>query len=620
MTRFDLARSSQRAFPALLLPAVLAALTACGGGGGGSSESSAVPVAATTSSNSNGSTSDTGAPSASTSASAAGTGAPTVTSQAVIGSNGYVIWLSKGEAVRLAHQATFGPTEALVKEIESYGATGWITSQIAKRTSRYTHGGDSLIHTHTSTTSFCEQTAYKGSTCWRDWYSTQPLLWDFYRNAVGSPDQLRQRVAFALSQIVVMSNNEVEGTYGLRNYYNALLDGAFGTYRNILKKVMLSPVMGDYLNNVNNDKAAPNENFARELLQLFSIGTCELNPDGTLKGGACDPTYDNNKVREYAFALTGWTYPAGGKNAWNLCWPEGTNCRYYNGDMVNVPRYHDTAARSLLSGVTVPAGSTGEAALEKVLDSLMAHPNTAPFISRQLIQHLVTSNPTPAYVQRVAQAFTSGRFQDFGSAQRGDLAATVAAILLDPEALRTTPTRASGKLREPVLMFTGVLRALGGYTDGDAFAWYWGEKLQQHAFRPPTVFSYFPPDYPVAGTTLAGPAFGIHTASTAIERLNFLNYLLWWGGSSANASVPDATGTKVHNLSAFEVDAGDPAKLVDRLSLLALGKALPSVPRAEVIKAVEAFNGTNDPTNWPTDRVRQAAWLIFASPNYLVTR
>ena len=130
-----------------------------------------------------------------------------------------------------------------------------------------------------------------------------------------------------------------------------------GNYRELLKKVALSPVMGDFLNNANNDAKAPNENFARELLQLFAIGTCELNPDGQLKGGRCAPTYNNEMVRSYAFALTGWTYAAGGATSYG-CWPVGANCRYYGGDMVPVARYHDTAERQLLSGVKVAAGST----------------------------------------------------------------------------------------------------------------------------------------------------------------------------------------------------------------------------------------------------------------------
>jgi uncharacterized protein (DUF1800 family) len=278
--------------------------------------------------------------------------------------------------------------------------------------------------------------------CWRDYYSAEPLVRDFYRNAVGGSDQLRQRVALALQQILVVSDREVSGTYGLRRYQQLFLDLAFDNYREVLRRVALSPVMGDYLDHANNDPTAPNENFARELLQLFSLGTCLLQPDGSLQTGTCQPTYDNATVRAYAYALTGWTYPAGGSTRWG-CWPQGSNCTYYGGDMVALPARHDKEARSLLSGRNKAASSTPVQALDTVLDSLMEHPNMAPFIGRQMIQALVTSNPSPAYVERVALAFSTGSFvangRSFGQRQRGDLAATVAAVLLDAEARGDTP-------------------------------------------------------------------------------------------------------------------------------------------------------------------------------------
>ncbi len=519
------------------------------------------------------------------------------------------------DAVRLADQGSFGPTEALVATIRTQGAAKWVSQQMALPASRYRSGGTDAVHRHTSQTDFCQG---RGDNCWRDWSSSTPLLWDFYRNAVSQPDQLRQRVALALQQMVVVSNLEVSGTYGLRNYHNMLLDQAFGNYRDILRSVTLSPVMGDYLDNVNNDKAAPNENFARELLQLFAIGTCELNSDGSLRGGVCQPTYNNQNVLDYAYALTGWTYPAGGATPYG-CWPRGANCQYYNGDMVPLPAFHDTRARSLLAGVTLPDGHTAGAALEAVLDSLMAHPNTAPFIGRQLIQHLVTSNPSPAYVERVALAFRSGRYEGFGGGRAGDMKATVAAILLDAEARAGNPASRAGRLREPVQLFTGVLRALGGQTDGDALGWWWGEELRQHMFRSPSVFNFYPPDYPLAGTPLVGPAFGIHNANSALQRANFVNYLVFWNGSGPNASVPGAVGTRV-NLQTFVADASDPARLVDRLSLLALGQPLPAAARAAVIQAVGTYTQQNSGNDHLVHRVRQAAYLIFASPHYQVTR
>jgi uncharacterized protein (DUF1800 family) len=496
-----------------------------------------------------------------------------------------------------------------------------LRAQLLATGSQYTRGGASDVHRWTTAaSSYCDA---QGNSCWRDNFSAEPLLWDFYRNALNQPDQLRQRVAFALQQILVVSDLEVSGTYGLRNYQNLLLNGAFGNYGSLLKQVAKSPVMGDYLNNVNNSKTAPNENFARELMQLFALGTCLLNADGSLQGGRCQPVYDNSTVRQYAYALTGWTYPAGGSAAWN-CNSAGLHCRYYEGEMVSVASLHDTAARPLLAGQSLAAGHSAEQALDTVINSLVAHPNMAPFIGRQLIQHLVTSNPSAAYVGRVATAFNAGRYAApngaIGSGSRGDLAATVAAILLDDEA-RLSPTSASyGKLREPVLFMTGALRALGGVTDGEALSWWWGGTLSQHVFKPHSVFSYFPPDFPLPGQAgLQGPSFALHNASTALGRLNFLHYLLYWGGTvPANSSVPDPLGTLV-DLSSLLPDATDPATLVDRIATRVLGAPLPSSARSQVIAAVSAFNA-NTSSSWQLNRVRQAAYLVLASPHYQLQR
>lgn len=600
-------RRTTRGLLSLSALALSALLAACGGGGGGSGSGTTTGGASSSAGGDTGGSQAGNGSGSGTGTGAGGTGSGTELPQSQP--------TSARDAVRLADQASFGPTETLVGEIRTKGAARWVAEQFAAPKSRYTSGGGGEVHQYTGSAEFCTG---RGDTCWRDWSSSIPLVWDFYRNAVEKPDQLRQRVAFALQQIVVVSNLEVEATYGLRNYHNMLLDEAFGNYRNVLKKVALSPVMGDYLNNANNDKAAPNENFARELLQLFSIGTCELNADGTLKGGKCTATYDNERVRAYAYALTGWTYPAGGATPWG-CWPQGTNCRYYGGDMVPVAQFHDTQARQLLSSVSLPSGHTAPQALEAVLDSLMRHPNTAPFVSKQLIQHLVTSNPSPAYVQRVSTAFTNGRYQSFGSGQRGDLKATVAAILLDAEARSETPGNNFGRLREPAQAMAGVLRALNGRTDGDALTWWWGDTLRQHVFRPPSVFNFYPPDYPVPGTDLVGPAFGIHNANGALQRINYVNYLVNWGGSAPASGVPNALGTRV-NLSAFEADAADPAKLVDRLSLLALGQPLPANVRTQVINAVAAFTPQTGSSTYLQNRVKSAAFLVFSAPQYQVIR
>jgi uncharacterized protein (DUF1800 family) len=519
--------------------------------------------------------------------------------------------VTQRDAVRLADQASFGASEALVNQIRTQGVEPWLAAQFAATGSSYTGGGDDLIHKPDGT-DFC---ATRPNTCYRDYYSADPLKWDFFRNATTQADQLRQRVAFALSQIVVVSELEVSGTYGMRFYHNMLLANAFGNYREVLRRVTLSPLMGDYLDHVNNNRRNPNENYGRELLQLFAIGTCRLNLDGTLEGGRCTPTYDNDVVRNYAFALTGWTYPDGGTATYQ-CFPTGANCPYYQGDMVARQALADNVARTLLGGVSVPATRTPAQALDLVLNSLMSHPSMAPFIAKQLIQHLVKSNPTPDYVRRVATAFNAGTFagttRSFGGGARGDLTATVAAILLDSEARNSAPPLVAEKLREPVLMMTGVIRALNGRTDGFGLYNTWGENLRQHVFRAPSVFSFFPPNYPVAGTPLVGPAFGIYNTNTAFTRLNFLNQMLYRNGIAADTTIPAATGTQVV-LTDFEADATDPVVLVNRMANLATGGRMTSATRSRIVTAVSAWTSAQS-ASWRTERVRTAAYLIFGSP------
>jgi len=578
----------------------MAALAGCGGGGG----ESTAPVVA------DHDVKALSVPSADASASAAATRA------------------TQADAVRLAQQASLGPNEALVAEISAKGAPAWIQAQMKLPASRYTHGGGDAIHTRTSETPFCEAGQQKNNpNCWRDFYSVEPLVWDFYRNATTQPDQLRQRVAMALSHILVVSGEKVFGTYGMRFYQNQLSGSAFVNYRSVLEKVVRSPVMGDYLDHANNDRYAPNENFARELLQLFSLGTCKLSPDGSLLSGRCKPVYNNELVRNYAYALTGWTYPPGGKTAWG-CWPAGANCTYYEGQMVSAPRLRDAKARSLLSNVTVPADSDAPHALSAVLDSLMRHDNLAPFIGKQLIQHLVVSNPAPAYVARVSTAFSNGSFDHtdetgnyhFGSGRPGDLAATVAAVLLDPDARNPRAGVASaGHLRSPVLLFTGALRALNGHSDGAALGYWWGAALQQHMFMSPSVFGFYPPSYPVPGTDRTGPEFGLHNTNGALERLNYLVYLLEWGGSPPDADIPQAVGTGV-DLSEFLADAGKAPVLIDRLALMTIGAPLPAGPRNKAIAAINFWTPATDAKNWRERRVRTAAYLVLGSPDYQVQR
>jgi uncharacterized protein (DUF1800 family) len=553
---------------------------------------------------------------------------------------------SERDAFRLLQQATFGANEAAITETARKGARTWLAEQFAMPTSKYGYTNRDAIHT-AGKKDFCVETTVAGTperdNCWRDWYSADPLKFEFFIQASSGTDQLRQRIGFALSQIFVVSNNEVNGTYGLSDYFQMLRDRAFGNYRDVMRAVATHPIMGEYLNMVNNDAADPNENFARELLQLFAIGTCELNANGSLKGGSCTPTYDNSIVRDYAYALTGWTYPKGGVDPYcdratnSYCgW---TNPVYLKGSMVNVTAKHDKLARKLLSGVSLAAGHTPDAALEAVLDSLMTHPNIAPFISLRIIQALVKSNPSPDYIQRVGSAFNSGKFETFGTGVKGDLQATIAAVLLDAEARDGIKTGASltsptaGLKREPVLQMINAVRAFNGFTDGDRMGIYgFGSELSQPVFNAPSVFNFFSPEYRLPGRQdLYAPQFQLSNANTNLTWPNFVNQVIYWwynkgAGLAPKPDIVGATGTKI-DYASFEKDAADSSALVDRLDRLLTGGSLSKTAKAAVVAAVNEYSpadtwltDANNASSWQRERFKTAAYLMLASPHYQIQK
>jgi uncharacterized protein (DUF1800 family) len=548
--------------------------------------------------------------------------------------------LSEKGAFRLLQQASFGATEAGIVEAKAKGPRRWIAEQFVMPVSTYGYRDRDAIHKWADkNTSFCDQFSAgspERNNCWRDWISSELIKLEFFKHASLGTDQLRQRMAFALSQIVVTSEVEVSGLYGLADYHQRLRDLAFTNYREVLKLAATHPVMGQYLNMVNNDATDPNENFARELLQLFSLGTCLLNVDGSLKSGRCEATYNNDLVREYAFALTGWTYPVGGVNPWcanNKCGWE--NPTYLKGAMVAVETAHDKQVRRLLSGVTLASGHGASQALESVLDSLMNHPNIAPFIGKQLIQFFVSSNPSPAYISRVATAFIEGKFETFGTGVKGDLQATLAAVLLDDEARNdaTFDSAAAGKLREPVVMMVSAVRALNGYTDGERMGKSgWGSSLSQPLFNSPSVFNFYAPDYPLPGNPgVVAPQFQLVNANTTLGWSNFANDLVYWWygkgqGVAPNVELLGSTGTKV-SYAAFESDAADSAKLIDRLDRLLTGGKVSATGRRAIATALDVYTSAdgwladaNNQSSWQRERVKTAAYLLISSPHFQVQR
>ena len=548
--------------------------------------------------------------------------------------------LTEKGAFRLLQQGTFGASEAGIAEVMIKGPRRWLVEQFAMPTSTYGYRDRDAIHKWPNRdTGFCDQFASGSSerdNCWRDNYSSDLIKLDFFKQASLGTDQLRQRMAHAFSQIIVTSEVEVDGLYGLADYHQKMRDVSLSNYRDILMLAATHPIMGRYLNMVDNDASDPNENFARELLQLFSVGTCELNADGTLKGGRCEASYNNELVREYAYALSGWTYPLGGLNPWcssNCGW---TNPRYVKGAMVAVESAHDKKARTLLGAKAIAAGTTAPQALNAVIDSLMNHPNIAPFISKQLIQFFVKSNPSPAYVGRVSAAFSAGKFETFGTGTKGDLKAVIAAVLLDSEARddALADIASAGKLREPIILMVNAVRALNGYTDGEPMGRYgWGSTLSQPVFNSPSVFNFYTPDYPLpgGGVGVVAPQFQLINANTSIAWVNFTNDVIYWwynkgAGLEPKAGMAGTTGTRV-SYAAWEAEAGDANKLIDRLDRVLTGGKVSAAGRTAIANAVGSYTSNdtwltdaNNNTSWQRERVRTAAYLLLASPHFQVQR
>ncbi|MGE3926909.1 MAG: DUF1800 family protein [Lautropia sp.] len=551
------------------------------------------------------------------------------------------------DASRLLHQATFGPNTAAIDQVRQQGPRKYLLAQMDVPVSRYSYTLSANRHRsamHTSgSRAFCNQASgAERDQCWRDYFSPLPVQWEFFRHAVGRDDQLRQRLAFVWAQIFVTSARELESSYGFAEYNQMLRDHAFANYRTLLEKVITSPFMGAYLNMANNDRSDPNENFAREMLQLFSIGPCALTEDGQLPGGKCNATYSNEVVRSYAYALTGWTYPDGGVDPWCDARCRGNdwrNPRYYRGVMIGKAAGHDDVARPLLSGIVVPGNRTPQQALALVLDSLMAHPNIGPFVGRQLIQFLVTSNPSAAYVGRVARVFRQGVFSDahgsIGSGQAGDIRATIAAVLLDAEARDPAAATVAGygRLREPAQYLAGAIRAAEGSTDAESIAPEWGYSGQmgQPPFQAPSVFNYYPPDFPLTGTALVAPQFGIESLNASLARINFANALIYWWSDrgSTPGTIPGATGTRI-SYARWESQisgTGDSAKIVDQLDELLASGRLGANAKAAIVAAMDVWNPSqtwlanqNPPSNWKRERVKTALYLILSSPHYQVQR
>jgi len=514
----------------------------------------------------------------------------------MVGASSGLQIVSFSVAARFLDQAAFGPDAPTVTHVQTAGLDGYLSEQFSAPISPYPDP---------ATTAF----------------AINQVQARFFSNAVHGQDQLRQRVAFALGPVMVVSAVEENSPTQLVPYLEILQKDAFGNFRALMKDVALSPTMGEYLDMRNNDKADPtrgtraNENFARENMQLFTIGLFQLNPDGTLildSSGNPIPTYDQTTIQNFAKVYTGWTYPT--KPGAVL---QKHNPAYYIGPMVPFESNHDTTSKTLLNGLVLPAGQKADQDLEAALDNIFNHQNVGPFISTRLIQHLVTSNPSPDYVARVAAVFS-----DNGSGVRGDLAAVVRAILLDPEARvgdngpwmsLWLPNDNSGHLREPVFVIASILRGLGAQVNDTNPLTGLAANLGQTIFAPPTVFNYYAPGYHIPaqftpGTRLLGPEFQLQSPSAAVARYNLANTLIY-GNLGAGAVI---------DLTPFSNLAGNSQALVDAVNQAFMYGLMPGAVQTELLHAIGAVTGTTAAAN--KARAQAALYLAISSSYYNVER
>ncbi|GJI97262.1 hypothetical protein RugamoR57_39800 [Duganella caerulea] len=521
--------------------------------------------------------------------------------------------ISQEEASRFLQQATFGPTMANIQEVSASGPEAWIDNQFTLPQSL-----------HRNYMEWVQSRLPAGTTLNR----TQ-FLESFWRQAASGDDQLRQRMAFALSQILVvsMSDSEVASMpRGAAAYYDILATHCFTNFRTLLSSVAQNPIMGTYLSHIHNQKESgyrvPDENFAREIMQLMSIGLYQLNQDGSkkLNNGVPIETYTHDDVAGLAKVFTGMSFYGPDTSAARF-WGDIKDVDYDWRPMQGYAAYHSTSTKKFL-GVTISGNTTAYSDFNLAIDTLFNHPNVGPFIGRQLIQRLVTSNPSPAYVSRVAAVFANN-----GSGVRGDMKALIKAILLDPEA-RAPATSGQGKLREPVLRLAHWMRSFEAHSYSGRYLMYSLDDplkgIGQTPMRSPSVFNFFrpayvPPNTLIAAAGLVAPEMQITAEPSVAGYLNFMVDAIPWGVGTNRDIKP----TYVNEIPL----AVTPDLLVDRINLLMMAGSMSSTLRNQIISAVNMVarplpTATNSSTLAAIDRnrVSLAIFLTMASPEYLIQK
>ncbi len=509
--------------------------------------------------------------------------------------------ITKAEAFQFLNQATFGATEAEANDVIAMRYEQWIDDQMRKGASRQ------LPHMLT-----LPPPQFMGQL-----HVDRVDIW--FRNSLWGEDQLRQRVAFALSEIMVVSQlGALQGRpFAVADYYDLLARNAFGNYRDLIEEVTLHPAMGVYLSMLGNEKPdparniRPDENYARELMQLFSIGLVELNVDGTEKLDPVTnqpiPTYDQSIIEGFAHVFTGWTW-AGSPSFGSGRVP--VQSQYF--PMEHWPDYHDTGAKTLLGGVTLPAGQTGEQDLAAALDNIFNHPNVGPFMAIRLIQRLTTSNPSPGYVRRVAEVFNNN-----GAGVRGDLGAVVKAILLDPEARPAMPMEIDGKLKEPLLRLTQLFKAYNATSQSGRYPLAASYIIfGQGPLQSPSVFNFFSPFYAPPGeirnSTLVAPELEI---ATEYQNTFITNYMFYqaFGLNHTNQNLGE---DDIYIDFQDEMDvAADIDALIDMVAGKLLGGQISPTLRTEIAGMLARVPETDTAI-----RAAETIYFVTTSPEYAYQR
>ena len=541
-----------------------------------------------------------------------------------------------GDRIRFLEQATFGPTPALDLRVRRIGIRTWLAEQFDMAYPAAGNPYPSFPLRPTNPSTDCNGQIDNGVPdpdpfCYANHYTMYPMQNWFYKEAFYGDAQLRHRVAWALAQLWVISGVETQQSSHMAAYHKVLSRNAFGNWRTLMYEMTLNPGMGDYLNMRTSTRFSPNENYAREILQLFNLGVFMLNPNGTLKTdqqGNPIPTYDQTIVNNFTLVFTGWSFC---ETSPTLCpnrFPGSPN--FIDPMIITNPNNHDLSAKTLLdypgsTTTNIPAcsGCTGTQvttyatnSLNQALDNIYNHPNTAPFVSRFLIQQLVTGDPTPAYVGRVAAVFNTNRTNP------SQMKEVIRAILLDPEArgdVKTEPRY--GKLREPVMLATNLARQFDVRSFDRAFIsdgvlTTETSQMGQTVFMSPSVFNFYPPDYIVPGTTFNGPEFGLLTTGTAVSRINFVNALIF-KGIAVNVDRRVTAGTSVSLEDLRAIAEADPTgnDLIDVLNLRMMHNAMSPQMRATILNAVLTVPASN-----PLLRAKRAVYLVATSSQYQIQR